>query len=220
MATRIEPLAGQRQKRESIRAVEACNDWLRLGPGRTLRGLLDSYSKIEKNEAPTTSRATLMAWSSRYLWAKRAEEYDTRLEAEKNERARQIMESGLALIYERVGKLKTLADFLEGQMYEQGEDDVFHNVWLPDVKQIGSGEYAERVDIERFNAAIIAEFRATLDDLAKETGGRKQAMDVTSGGYSLLDVEKWKIERQKRLEEAAQVGEAEDGAGECGTQDA
>jgi hypothetical protein len=69
-------------------------------------------------------------------------------------------------------------------MMEQGEDGVYHNVWVPDVKQIGSGADAERVDIEHFNSAIISEYRATLDDIAKETGGRvqKQQTDLTSGG--------------------------------------
>jgi len=82
------------------------------------------------------------------------------------------MQSGLALSHNRVEELKTLASFLKSQMYEQGKTGDYHNVWVPDVKQIGRGPDAERVDIERFNAPIISEFRATLDDLAKETGGR------------------------------------------------
>ena len=39
------------------------------------------------------------------------------------------------------------------------------------------GEFAERVDIERFNAAIISEVRGVLDDIAKETGGRAQKLE-------------------------------------------
>lgn len=95
------------------------------------------------------------------------------------------MQSGLALAHERVQKLKELGAFLEAQMYERGEDGVYYNVWLPDVKQIGSGENAERVDIERFNSAIIEQYRDTLDDLAKETGGRRQQHDITSGGEKI-----------------------------------
>ncbi len=84
------------------------------------------------------------------------------------------MQSGLALAHNRVEQLKVLAIFLKTQMYEQGKGGVYHNVWLPDVKQVGG----ERVDIERFNAPIISEFRATLDDIAKETGGRKAQLKV------------------------------------------
>jgi len=121
---------------------------------------------------------TLNNWSTRYGWQDRAEDYDAELERRKDERAEQIMQSGLALTHNRVEELKELADFLQGQMYEQGEGGVYHNVWLPDVKQVGG----ERVDIERFNAAIISEYRATLDDLAKETGGRVNKTEISGKG--------------------------------------
>jgi hypothetical protein len=55
-------------------------------------------------------------------------------------------------------------------------------VWLPDVKQVGSGENAERVDIVKFNSALIAEYRSTLADLAAETGGRRQKQEVEHTG--------------------------------------
>ena len=148
-----------------------------MGPGRSLRLLLERYRESEQNLAATRSQGTLWGWSARFGWQERAAAYDARLEADKDARAGEIMQSGLAVTHERVVKLKELAGFLEGQLYEQGEDGVYHNVWLPDVKQIGSGPDAERVDIERFNAPIIEQYRGTLDDLAKETGGRKQAIE-------------------------------------------
>jgi hypothetical protein len=169
----LEPLAGQRQKKESSKAVQACNDYLRAGPGRSLVVLCQQYSKSHQESPPTLFLGTLKKWSSRYGWAERAESYDAKLEQQKTERAQEIMQSGLALDHERVVHLKHLSSFLEDQIYEQGKDGVYHNVWLPDVKQIGSGETAERVDIERFNSALIDQYRGTLDDLAKETGGRK-----------------------------------------------
>lgn len=183
----LEPLAGQRQKRESSKAVQACNDYLRMGVGRSLRLLLSKYRNIqEQTRTPTTNFATLGAWSQRYSWQKRAELYDSKLEQKKTERANEIMESGLALDHERVVHLKKLSGFLEQQIYEQGKTGVYHNVWVPDVKQIGSGENAERVDIERFNSALIDQYRGTLDDLAKETGGRKRQTEV--GGIDGGDI--------------------------------
>ena len=183
-------LSGERQKSESFRAIQACNDYLRMGPGRSLRLLLEQYRKSEQNLAPTRSQGTLWGWSARFGWQERAAAYDARLEADKDARTAEIMQSGLAVAHERVVKLKDLAGFLEGQLYEQGEDGVYHNVWLPDVKQIGSGLDAERVDIERFNAPIIEQYRGTLDDLAKETGGRKERHEVTGAdGAPLVDVD-------------------------------
>ena len=146
-----------------------------MGPGRSLRVLVSQYNECEQNTTPTRCFRTLATWSTRYAWQERAEECDAELEKRKTARAEEIMQSGLALAHNRVEKLKVLALFLHTQMYERGEDGVYHNIWLPDVKQIAG----TRVDIERFNAAIISEYRATLDDIAKETGGRKSKLELS-----------------------------------------
>lgn len=180
MAEEVELLSGEVQSDESSRAIQACNDFLRLGPGRSLPRLAEQYTKSNQEQPPTKSLGTLKKWSMQYAWAERAAGYDaTVIEAQKNARRRSIMEEGLALDYERVDKLKRLASFLEGQIYEQGEGGVYHNVWVPDVKQIGAGEFVERVDIERFNPAIIEQYRETLNDIAEETGGRRKSLEVT-----------------------------------------
>lgn len=185
LTTELQPLKGQRQKGESDSAVIACCDWLRLGTGRTLPELLRKYSESYQDLPPTQSLATLKDWSSKFAWAERAIEFDTDYEAIKNAERQAVMDYGTALDYERVRKLKRLAAFLEKQIYEMSEPDdngisTYLNVWARDVKQIGAGEYAERVDIERFNGALISEYRATLDDLAKEVGGRKQRTELAN----------------------------------------
>jgi len=180
MAKRPSLLAGERQKGESDRAIQACNDYLRMGPGRSLTKLLKKYSKLRRNAAPTSSIDTLTSWSAAHAWQVRASAYDAEAEAAKNEKRRQVMEHGLALDYERVTRLKRLARLLEEQIYKMGEGgESLPNVWIADVKQIGSGEDAERVDLVRFNAAILAEYRAAMADLAAETGGRKQRHELT-----------------------------------------
>lgn len=200
-AVQLELLSGQRQSGESDNAVVACNDWLRLGTGRTLSRLLAKYTDTYQGKPPTGSLATLKDWSRQFDWQDRATEFDAGWEARKNAEREAVMGYGLALDYERVNKLFRLADFLEGQIYEQGEADPvtgykpFHNVWVPDVKSIGGGEFAERVDIERFNSPLLAEYRATLDDIAKEVGGRikKQHIDMD------IDVSKLSDEELERI---------------------
>lgn len=202
-------LAGERQEHETDRAVQACNDYLRLGPGRSLSKLLGKYAKSHRKTQPTASFDTLKGWSSDYGWPARASAYDADLEVAKNEKRRQVMEQGLALDYERVTKLKRLARFLEEQLFAKGDatdrangtnganttdridGQAYPNLWLADVKQIGGGEYAERVDLVRFNAPLLTEYRAVLDDLAKETGGRRQRVDhaVANIDYSKLSDE-------------------------------
>ena len=64
------------------------------------------------------------------------------------------------------------------------------NLWVPDVKVVGTGDAAEVVDIERFNGALLREFRETLNDIAKEVGGRiaKTELSGAAGGALLVKV--------------------------------
>lgn len=191
----VELLAGKRQPRESNAAAIACNDFLRMGPGRSLPALQATYAKSNQKSPPAASLGTLKQWSARYDWQLRAAAYDALIEEEKNRAAaemrRAVMEQGFALDLERVRSLDKLASLLEGEVYEEVKR------WLPDVKQIGGGEYAERVDIVRFNAALIEQFRGTLDDLAKETGGRKQQLEHL---MKLVDFSRLTDEQLDRLD--------------------
>lgn len=174
----IELLAGERVKGETDKAAQACNDFLRDGPGRTLAALIAKYTKSVQKRPPTQAIGTLKRWSTKYNWQDRASIYDAGIEAEKTQAANEMMQTGLALEHERVGKLKDLATFLWGQINEIDDRGRHPNVWVRDVKQIGGGEFAEKVEIERFNAALISEYRGVLDDLAKETSGRKGHLQV------------------------------------------
>lgn len=193
----IMPLVGERRKGETKNATIACNDYLRMGPRRSLTALLQRYREIPRDTAPTQSLNTLQKWSQRYNWQVRTELYDAQLEAEKNAREaarrREIMESGLSLPHERVLKLKEMVGLLLDEVYTEDEEGnlafVQDNVWLPDVKQIGGGEYAERVDLVRFNSAIFDQLRGLFDDLAKETGGRRQRNVTENIDYSKLSDE-------------------------------
>lgn len=184
-ARELSLLVGERQSGESDKAVIACNDYLRLGAGRTFGALVQNYNAVKKSLAPTQSLGTLAVWSSGFQWARRAAEYDAQYEIQKTADYERVMSEGLARASERVLKLMELAALLESQIYEQGEGGELHNLWVPDVKQIGRGDFAERVDIERFNPSLISEYRAVLDDIAKEVGGRIKNMDIKSDGKQL-----------------------------------
>lgn len=178
MGRPLKLLTGERCPNESDKAVIACNDFLRLGSGRTQKLLWKKYTK-SRNNPPTDSYDTIRNWSSDFGWSERAAEYDSHLEDEKNLKRQQVMNKGLALEYERVEELERLARYLKSEIYRKGESGRNDGVWLRDVKQIGTGDAAEKVDIERFNAPIIDQYRGTLDDLAKETGGRIKKQEIT-----------------------------------------
>ena len=74
---------------------------------------------------------------------------------------------------------------MEAQIYEQSPDGTFPNLWVDDVKSVGSRDNAEIVEIVRFNPALLEQYRKTLEDIAKETGGRVNRTDVTSGNQPL-----------------------------------
>lgn len=216
--SQVRPLAGERQKGESSKATQACNDYLRMGPGRSLRDLHRQYTETYQNQPPTESLATLKGWSTKYGWPDRAALWDAEAEERKNREYERAMETGLALAYKRVDRLRELAAFLRRQLYERGEEGVFHNVWVPDVKVVGRGDNAMTVDIEHFNSSLIREYRATLDDIAAETGGRKSSTDVNLSGEVKYENVGLDEEEQNRaaatLLEALASGVCGEGAGE------
>lgn len=168
-------LAGEQHAGESKRAVIACNDYLRMGPGRSMAKLLERY--LSATETPPSRRLkTLKDWSVAYGWQGRATWYDAETERQKTEYARHVMTSGLAQAHERVVRLKDMADLLEAEIMTRQNGQLV-NVWLADVKTVGSGETAERVDLVRFNHQLIEQWRGVLDDLAKEIGHRRIKRD-------------------------------------------
>ena len=164
----VSVLAGERQAGETSKATQACNDYLRLGPGRSLRILAAKYTDLPQNATPTRSFNTLGAWSTRYAWQARAEEYDTELEARKNAEAEAVMSEGLALPYERVRMLKEMAADLQPLQIRAG---------------IKRGE-----EIKIIDPAVVAQLRGTLDDLAKETGGRVKKQEVSGPGGGPMEI--------------------------------
>jgi hypothetical protein len=82
---------------------------------------------------------------------------------------------GYALKEHRVYKLSLLAALMERDLFGGF-------LWTEQVKGVGSGDIAEIVDYEEFNAGEVVQYRGVLDDIAKETGGRVQKTDVNNDG--------------------------------------
>lgn len=195
----VELLAGQRIESESSKAIQACNDYLRMGPGRSLQKLCQTYAESGPEKPPTRHIATLKEWSRYYEWQGRVALYDTAIQEQKKAFADEAMQTGLALTYERVLALKRLASTLTGEIWNEDGGLVPGKVWLKDAKQIGGGLLAERVDLIRFNAPLIEQYRGTLDDLARETGGRKQQFEHSGPGGGPIRTEDVGLTDEERL---------------------
>jgi hypothetical protein len=201
----IELLSGKRQPSETSKAIQACNDWLRLGPGRSLNNLLGEYARTNQNQPPTTSIATLKGWSTRYGWQDRAEAYDAEIQHRKTAYAESIMKTGLALAHERVFYLKELAHSLAGEIWDDDGALMDGKVWLNDAKVIGSGAKARYIKTIRFNHHLFEQFRGVLDDIAKETGGRKHQVEHSGPGGSPIRTEDVTLDDRRRARRIAKL---------------
>ena len=155
--------------RESRGAKMALDDFLGLGPGRSLETLWDRYREAPR--APTRSLQTLRRWADRFNGQERAGCHDEVLHARAEREQHQAMHTGLVLPGARVECLKRLcADLIE--YLRQAWP-----VWYQDLRAARaddpeSSPTAEHSRAPRFNPSVIAQLRGLLDDLARETGGR------------------------------------------------
>lgn len=177
--SKVLPLIGEKQKGETSKATQACNDYLRMGPGRSLSELHRQYTEFYQKQPPTEALGTLKKWSTSYGWVERAEEWDAVAEERRDEEYKRAMETGLALDYKRVYRLRELARFLRDQIFERAADGGHDNVWVPDIKVVGRGDNARAVEIEHFNSSLLREYREVLADIAAETGGRVKKQEIT-----------------------------------------
>ena len=166
MKTRL--LAGNRVKGEREDQIGACNDYLRLGPGRSIAKLLDRYQQETKTIPPSKRLATLKSWSSKYNWVERAERYDAAQDLKKSAEISRLRNKGLAADYERIRELTWLADELRADLEE--------GLYADDIKIAATGD---TVEVQVFKNAQVNQFRQVLNDIAKEVGGRANMnMDI------------------------------------------
>lgn len=170
-------------KKESLKSNQALVDYWMMGPGRSLRKLHQKYIEQTSAMPPTRHLRTLLGWSTEFQWQDRIADQITLEKAQGVQMREEIMRLGLAVDHNRVIELKSMADLLIKELYDNGK------LWVEDVKQIGGGLLAEKVTIYRYNSALIDNLRGILDDLAKETGGRKQTLQHTGAGGGPIQTE-------------------------------
>ncbi len=178
-----------RQPKEPALWHERFQRYLYLGPARSLIAVYRAEAKSEKSAAERArARNVPGAWFAavkRWSWHVRAEAFDDAERKRRDElyaaRADEILQSGFAQRFIRIAELNRLAELLQTELYTEDKR------WLPDVKQIGGGDFAERVDIVRFNAAVVEQYRETLEDIAIEMGERVRGLNL-SGKVAVAQV--------------------------------
>lgn len=143
-------------------------------PRRSVCALYHEEHPKKNQEKPRTNPGP--EWyeaAKHWRWEERAEAWDAHEFAEEEKIKVRVMRSGFALQHNRIVALQEQLSTL--LTYTQEE----HRVWVPDVKGIGTGSDAERVDLVQFNDALFKEIREYLADIADEMGERIKKKDVT-----------------------------------------
>src|SRR3990172_2547657 len=154
--------------RETNKARQAFEDYFNMGPGRSLAKLRQKYAKYTAKKPPTIHLRILQKWSSEHGWQKRVAAREAGIAAKTLEViTEEATKSGYALYQKRIADLNKVGELLFEEIMTEDKR------WLPDVKQLGVGKDAERVDIVRFNAPLVAQYREALEDIAEEMGERE-----------------------------------------------
>lgn len=144
--------------------------------------------------------------AKKWKWEERVAAWDAYVDEEVEKRIvaerKKVLRSHYALMHKRV----ELLDRKVQQLAEITDDE--GKVWLPDVKSVGSGPSARRVDLVQFNDAAFRELREYLDDIAAEMGERvKTTKQEVSGS---LDIEGAKNSLLAKLSSFTQVDQVND----------
>lgn len=148
------------------------NESLSRNQERFVQGLSTGQSIVDAAKLAGISESTAHRWLKDPLIQAERKAREEELAAQEQAEIKRITTSGYALIHRRVEALNRLAEKLEQYLSEEDK------VWLLDVKTVGFGEFAERVDLKQFNDALFREYRATFDDISKELGQRVKKQEI------------------------------------------
>jgi hypothetical protein len=129
----------------------------------TMLAARETYADIAKEAGCT--------WSNIDYYAKKFSKQINTLQTEHD--ARNI-NRGLRSKEKRIERLERLARRIEASI--ENEDDGGFGLWPKDVKLAGNGK---EVPVRVFAGEAVRQYRAILDDIAKEYGERSTKQDVT-----------------------------------------
>jgi hypothetical protein len=81
---------------------------------------------------------------------------------------KEALSEGLSRKAVRIRRLAQLAEKIEADLLDRDR------LWVQEPKQVG----AQVIEVERFNAAEVKEYRGLPDDIARELGERRQSIDL------------------------------------------
>lgn len=159
----------ERMPGEPLRWYERFNRLRLMPPPRSIAAVFQQEDAKKRKTAREGTSGSWYEYARRWDWdariaawdAHQAKEVEAAIAAERQK----VLSEGYALMHERVKTLnvvakKLVSDIAKGKLYRT------------DVRSVGTGKDAERVDVELFEEGVIRELRGCLDDIAKELGER------------------------------------------------
>lgn len=162
--------------------------FLRMGTRRSVNAV---YRK-EHRKTPKSTDNTGSDWynaAKEWQWQERARAYNEHQRAEEDriiaEEREKVLRSGFALQHKRIQALNRLTNKLIAMTNDEDK------IWMPDVKSVGTGPTAERVDLLQFNAPLFTLIDKYLASIAAEMGERVKKKELTGkdGGPVEYEIE-------------------------------
>ena len=175
--------------RETPRAQAAFNDYLAMGPNRSLEKLLALYREQSgsENSVPTLRMSTLTGWSVAHAWQQRLADI---AEAERQA----IVTQGIADKVERVRGYNERRELMRQVIAERGVDPGMQDVAggktgliVHNVKGVGKGEDFQLIDLYEVDTGLLRELRELEKQAAQELGQWTEKKDITSDGKALTN---------------------------------
>lgn len=176
-----EPKAWERQPNEPLTWHKRFTRFRLMEPVRSIAAVFQEEEAERNREKPRTKpTGDWYEIAKEWSWEERVAAWDEFLEEQTEKQLiaerKKVLKSGFAVMHKRVKELDAITTRLIGYLDDE------NNVWLPDVKAIGTGPHARQVDIVHFNSALFGEIRNYLGDIAAEMGERvkKNETAITS----------------------------------------
>lgn len=166
-----------RQEGEPMRWFQRFDKFRLMVPVRSIAAVFNEENQRKPEKTRGNPGREWYEAAKQWQWEKRAAAWDAyrnaQIEAEILAEEKHILRTHYALRHKRIAELDAIAT----KLIDYLEDE--NNIWLPDVKGVGTGPTAERVDLIRFNAELFAQIRGVLADIAAEKGERVKKTETT-----------------------------------------
>jgi hypothetical protein len=163
--------------------------YLRLGTKRSVATIYKKENRVKSRQTTLKVPGDWYEIEKAWNWKERARAYDEHVRAEEDhiiaEEREKVLRSGFALQHKRIQALNRLTNKLIAMSNDEDK------VWMPDVKSIGTGPTAERVDLLQFNAPLFTLIDKYLNSIAAEMGERVKKKELTGkdGGPVEYEIE-------------------------------